>query len=63
MDAAKHDPALSRKAGNYLGEQLALVRLQVRHFDKDKQAPERYDEALRYAPKWQALRQAVKQKG
>jgi hypothetical protein len=47
MEAAKHDPALSGKTGNHIDEQLALVRLQVRHFDKDKQAPERYDEALR----------------
>ena len=36
MDAAKHDPELSRKAGNYLDEQLSLVRLQVKHFDEER---------------------------
>jgi hypothetical protein len=36
MDAAKHDPELARKTGNYLDEQLALVRLQVRHFDEER---------------------------
>jgi tetratricopeptide (TPR) repeat protein len=36
MDAARHDPELARKAGDYLDEQRALVRLQVRCFDEDR---------------------------
>jgi tetratricopeptide (TPR) repeat protein len=35
MDAAKHDPGLARKAGNYLDEQQALVKLQIKHFDEE----------------------------
>jgi tetratricopeptide (TPR) repeat protein len=36
MDTAKHDPELARKAGNYLEEQHALVRLQVKFFDEER---------------------------
>jgi tetratricopeptide (TPR) repeat protein len=35
MDAAKYDPELARKAGNYLGEQHVLVKLQIKHFDEE----------------------------
>ena len=34
-DAAKYDPELARKAGDYLDEQQSLVRLQVKHFDEE----------------------------
>src|ERR1700735_3239357 len=36
MDAAKHDPELARKAGNYLDEQQALVKLQIKHLDEER---------------------------
>ena len=36
MDAARFDHELSRKAGEYLDEQRALVRLQVHHFDEER---------------------------
>ena len=36
MDAARFDPVLSKKAGDYLDEQRSLVRLQVRHFDEER---------------------------
>lgn len=36
MDTAKHDPELARKAGNYLEEQHALVRLQAKYFDEER---------------------------
>ncbi|MGD0494004.1 MAG: hypothetical protein ABSC32_20960 [Steroidobacteraceae bacterium] len=36
MDTAKHDPALARKAGNYLDEEQALVKLQIKHFDEER---------------------------
>jgi len=43
MDAARYDPELSRKAGNFLDEQRSLalistelVKLQVHHFDEER---------------------------
>jgi hypothetical protein len=36
MDTAKQDPELARKAGNYLDEQHALVKLQIKHFDEER---------------------------
>jgi tetratricopeptide (TPR) repeat protein len=35
MDATKYDPELARKAGNYLDQQHALVKLQIKHFDEE----------------------------
>ena len=35
MDATKYDPELARKAGNYLDEQQALVKLQRKFFDQE----------------------------
>ncbi len=36
MDAARFDPDLSKKAGNYLDKQSSLVELQVHHFDEER---------------------------
>ena len=36
MDAARYDPELARKAGNYLEEQHRLVKLQIKHFDEER---------------------------
>lgn len=52
MDAAKHDPELARKAGNYLDEQLALVRLQVRHFDEERRLAIAAAKRKRYADRF-----------
>src|SRR5580658_977949 len=35
MDAARYDPELARKAGDYLDQQHTLVKLQVKHFDEE----------------------------
>ncbi|MET3105604.1 hypothetical protein AAKU67_003159 [Oxalobacteraceae bacterium GrIS 2.11] len=54
MDAARYDPELSRKAGEYLDRQndlvlalTALVKLQVHHF-----------EALKHAQNWKQMKEA-----
>lgn len=52
VDAAKHDPELARKAGNYLDEQLALVRLQVRHFDEERRLAIAAAKRKRYADRF-----------
>jgi hypothetical protein len=36
LQAARSDPELSRTASEYLTEQRALVRLQIRHFDEER---------------------------
>jgi|GEM_PF-4513742 len=36
MDAARYDPDLSRKVAQYLEDQGALVRLQIKHFDQER---------------------------
>jgi len=36
LQAAHHDPELSRTASEYLAEQRALVKLQIRHFDEER---------------------------
>jgi hypothetical protein len=35
-DSAKHHPELARKAGEYLEDQRALVRLQIKHFEEER---------------------------
>ncbi|HEX9138748.1 MAG TPA: hypothetical protein VF848_03095 [Steroidobacteraceae bacterium] len=52
VDAAKHDPELARKAGNYLDEQLVLVRLQVRHFDEEHRLAIAAAKRKRYADRF-----------
>lgn len=37
LQAARNDPELSRRAGEYLAEQRALVKLQIKHFDEERQ--------------------------
>ena len=37
MDQARHDPELSRNAGEYLARQRQLVDLQIKHFDEEHQ--------------------------
>ncbi len=36
LQAAHHDPELSRTASEYLAEQRALVKLQIKHFDEER---------------------------
>jgi tetratricopeptide (TPR) repeat protein len=52
MDAAKYDPALARKAGNYLDAQLSLVQLQVRHFDEERRLAIAAAKRKRYADRF-----------
>jgi hypothetical protein len=49
MDAARYDPELARKAGNYLDEQHLLVKLQAKHFDEERRLAIAAAKRKRYA--------------
>src|SRR5665213_2007646 len=40
MDEARHDPALARRAGDYLDKRSRLVDLQIRHFEEESRLTE-----------------------
>ena len=49
MDAARYDPELARKAGNYLDEHHLLVTLQAKHFDEERRLAIAAAKRKRYA--------------